>query len=790
MIASLFQRSLTRRIISYFVDLNLLIFIFSGYAAYHYIDYQLHQQIEKRAQSLTASVVNTLAITQDTQMLQRSMKRLAKEQDVLYLMIVGEGAPHQYPIIAASQEGLQGLDIADAPLDEHTRDDLRHVLAEGRAIYHEHEQLQIVDATHPILLDHPGSKPRRAVIHVALDTSAQHQQLRRDIVLICIVLFAVILTKLVVIHALMRRHVFFPVRHLRDVMQQRAEGSQSAFAKVKSQDEIGELADSLNTMIERQAASENKLRAIMNTIADGIIIINTRGEIQGFTSAAEKIFGYSASEVMGGNVSMLMNEGDAARHDGYLERYQQSGKHNIIGVGRMVMGRRKSGALFPMDLTVSETTVGSEKVFVGIVRDATEREQASRKLADFASALELKNIELAIAKNEAEKVMQQKSQFLANMSHEIRTPMNAIVGMTQLLEDTNLSSEQKHYTETILRSSQHLLELINDVLDLSKIEAGKLSLDAVETSLHTLLENTCATYRPQLRSKPVMLTLEIAPDVPIAGLVDPVRLNQIITNLLSNAVKFTQQGEIKMQASREEVMLDAQPGEWMLRIAVKDSGIGISAEAQSRIFNKFTQADASTTRHYGGTGLGLAICKELVAVMGGDIGVESEPGKGSTFWFTIRMKPSHQLPGHALQPVVVPHAPEWMKGMHVLLAEDNPVNREIVKIMLEKLGCHVALATNGEEAVRHVGQHPQLDAIIMDCQMPVLDGYEASRQIAAMKASGKVADIPIIALTANAMNGDRELCLAAGMQDYLAKPVQRDELAAMLARWAGKRLTS
>jgi len=584
--------------------------------------------------------------------------------------------------------------------------------------------------------------------------------------------------------------VFFPVRHLRDVMQQRAEGSQSAFAKVKSQDEIGELADSLNTMIERQAASENKLRAIMNTIADGIIIINTRGEIQGFTSAAEKIFGYSASEVMGGNVSMLMNEGDAARHDGYLERYQQSGKHNIIGVGRMVMGRRKSGALFPMDLTVSETTVGSEKVFVGIVRDATEREQASRKLADFASALELKNIELAIAKNEAEKVMQQKSQFLANMSHEIRTPMNAIVGMTQLLEDTNLSSEQKHYTETILRSSQHLLELINDVLDLSKIEAGKLSLDAVETSLHTLLENTCATYRPQLRSKPVMLTLEIAPDVPIAGLVDPVRLNQIITNLLSNAVKFTQQGEIKMQASREEVMLDAQPGEWMLRIAVKDSGIGISAEAQSRIFNKFTQADASTTRHYGGTGLGLAICKELVAVMGGDIGVESEPGKGSTFWFTIRMKPSHQLPGHALQPVVVPHAPEWMKGMHVLLAEDNPVNREIVKIMLEKLGCHVALATNGEEAVRHVGQHPQLDAIIMDCQMPVLDGYEASRQIAAMKASGKVADIPIIALTANAMNGDRELCLAAGMQDYLAKPVQRDELAAMLARWAGKRLTS
>jgi len=245
-------------------------------------------------------------------------------------------------------------------------------------------------------------------------------------------------------------------------------------------------------MIDSLATSENKLRAVMNTIADGIIIINTRGIVQGFTPAAEKIFGYQASEVIGQNVRMLMNEKDAGRHDGYLANYQQTKQSGIIGVGRMVMGRRSDGTLFPMDLTISETVVGGDKIFVGIVRDASEREQAQKKLSDFASELELKNIELAMARNEAEKVTRQKSQFLANMSHEIRTPMNAIVGMGQLLQDTQLTSEQKHFTETILRSSQHLLELINDILDLSKIEAGKLTIDPVETSLHTMLEQICA----------------------------------------------------------------------------------------------------------------------------------------------------------------------------------------------------------------------------------------------------------------------------------------------------------
>jgi len=237
-------------------------------------------------------------------------------------------------------------------------------------------------------------------------------------------------------------------------------------------------------------------------------------------------------------------------------------------------------------------------------------------------------------------------------------------------------------------------------------------------------------------------------------------------------------------------VLDDSPDEWMLRITVRDTGIGISANAQSRIFEKFTQADASTTRNYGGTGLGLAICKELVAAMGGDIGVESEPHKGSIFWFAVRVKPSHAPAPAEIQAISAKLSAHSLLGLNVLLAEDNAVNCEIVKIMLEKLGCRVAVVTNGQDAVNYVKDHSDLDGIIMDCQMPVMDGYEAARQITAMKIRGEICDIPIIALTANAMAGDRDICLAAGMQDYLAKPVKREELAAMLARWAGKRHTA
>ncbi|MDX2113983.1 MAG: ATP-binding protein [Alphaproteobacteria bacterium] len=791
MIASLFQRSLARRMISYFVDLNLLIFFLCGFGAYYYIDQQLHDMLEKRARSLMVSLASQLQAGGEIKALRHMTEQLSHQPDVIYVLVIGEQTDGNLTVLAASEPSWQGLAAEDIPLHAHALEDVRASLAGNSTIYHEHEQLQIVDLTQPVSLPAHGQQPvMRASVHLALDTSALHNSLRRDIVLICVVLFAIIIAKLAAIYILMRRHIFRPVLHLRDVMRQRTQGDKTAFANLPSQNEIGELAHSLNVMIESQAASENKLRTVMNTIADGIIITSASGDILGFTPAAEKIFGYQAEEVIGKNVALLMGPRDAQRHHDYMAKYEPDGKSRIIGTSRTLEGRRRDGTLFPMDLTISSTTIGADRIFVGITRDATARIQAENKLASFASALELKNIELAIAKNEAEKVTQQKSQFLANMSHEIRTPMNAIVGMGQLLGDTPQSPEQKHYTETILRSSQHLLELINDILDLSKIEAGKLVLDEVETSLHSMFENICAAYRPQLRGKPVSLSLSIDSCVPKTGVVDPIRLNQIITNLLSNAVKFTQQGDIIVRASCEPALLDVQPGEWMLRISVQDTGIGISAGAQSRIFEKFTQADSSTTRHYGGTGLGLAICKELVAVMGGDIGVESEPGTGSTFWFTVRVKPAargQQVLGDAAEPDA---AAKNFSGMRVLLAEDNPVNREIVRIMLEKLGCNVALATNGQEAVDHVKAHSGVDVIIMDCQMPVMDGYEAARQIAAMKSRGEVGDVPIIALTANAMSGDRELCLEAGMQDYLAKPLQREDLAVMLARWRGKRHTA
>jgi signal transduction histidine kinase/CheY-like chemotaxis protein len=376
-------------------------------------------------------------------------------------------------------------------------------------------------------------------------------------------------------------------------------------------------------------------------------------------------------------------------------------------------------------------------------------------------------ISLRAARRAAEKASLAKSQFLANMNHEMRTPLNGVIGMTTLLSDTPLASDQREYVGTIQSSSTLLLALVNDVLDFSKIEAGKLQLETAAFELRPLLNECLQLMSQGAARKGLELRLEVDPSMPATLEGDAIRLRQILINLLSNAVKFTPAGEVRLSA--------AGVGS-RVRFEVADTGVGIEPDVSRRLFEAFTQADASTTRRYGGTGLGLAITKRLVELMGGEIQVETHPGAGSRFWFEIPLPAGTAVPVNAALPEVRFEA-------RVLVAEDNPVNQRIAALLLRRFGCEVDLAWNGKEAVALAGRNAYA-AIFMDCHMPEMDGYEATRIIRAH--DGPNTRTAIVAITGNAVQGDREACLAAGMDDYLKKPLELPALQAILEQWLAK----
>lgn len=534
--------------------------------------------------------------------------------------------------------------------------------------------------------------------------------------------------------------------------------------------------------ISAQKSAEESIRQMSRAIeqcAEGVVVANLDARIEYVNEAFVAISGYSREEVLGRNPRMLAS--------GKTPRASYVALWDALTHGRAWKGefhnRRKDGSEYFEYASISPIRGADGKIthYVAVKDDITERKRIARELDEHRHRLEemvaLRTSELTEAMLVAETANRAKSSFLATMSHEIRTPMNAILGLTHLVRRESTDTRQVERLGRIEAAGRHLLSLIDGILDLSKIEAGGLQLEHIDFNLGSLLDNVASIVGEQARQKG--LRLEVDPDSAPTWLKgDPTRLRQALLNFAGNAVKFTDRGTIAIRVS----LIEDLGSEVRLRFAVSDTGVGVAPEALARLFTPFEQADRSTTRNHGGTGLGLAIARKLAMLMDGDAGVESEPGRGSRFWFTARLEkgaamvhaPAMRPAGADAEALIARH----LRGHRVLVVDDEPVNREVAAALLEEAGLKVDAAADGGDAVI-MARATAYTAIFMDVQMRQVDGLEATRRIRAIPGRETT---PIIAMTANAFAEDKERCLDAGMSDFLVKPFLPEQMFAALLR--------
>ncbi|MFC3070597.1 ATP-binding protein [Phenylobacterium soli] len=501
------------------------------------------------------------------------------------------------------------------------------------------------------------------------------------------------------------------------------------------------------------------LSSILNISSEGVIVADESLRVLLFSKGAEGIFGYEPREILGRPLERLIPVRHRAGHRRHVERFAKGAvQSRRMNARSEVLGLTRDGRVIPLEVGLSRLATAEGTIFTALVRDVSERRDAEAALA--------------LAATEAQAANQAKSAFLAAMSHEIRTPLNGVLGMAQAMGMEELSSHQRERLEVIRQSGESLLAILNDLLDLSKIEAGKLELEETEFDIDQVARGAHDTFAALAASKDLEFDLRVTTVARGVYRGDPLRVRQILHNLISNALKFTERGGVRVKVGRNRAGL--------LTLRVVDTGIGIAPEKAANLFQKFEQADASTTRRFGGTGLGLAICRDLAEMMGGSIGVKSRPGRGAAFEVVLDLPRVGDAQAAEPPPLVAPAPAAGESSLRILVAEDNQMNQLVLKTLLNQIGVEPVMVGNGRAAVE-AWAGARWDLILMDVQMPEMDGPTAAAVIRGREATEGRSRTPILALTANAMSHQMAEYRRAGMDGLIAKPIEVEKLYAAIA---------